>query len=270
MDEQNQMQENKIVKPLVSVVTVVYNGEKHLERTIKSIVNQTYDNLEYIIIDGGSTDSSLEIIKKYEDSISYWVTEKDEGIYDAMNKGLKVATGEYIGILNADDYYSPNAVEKSVEKIIETGTDYSVGKIQFVNTKVTASPIFPLVDSFVYQEMMYPHISAFISKEAYLKAGLFDTSYKIAGDFDMALKIHLNGYKCCYVDDIIIGYLEEGGVSSTTSTNIEFRDVAISHGKSIVMAYYDYIYQVSKVKTYNLLPKKIIKFLQKLKKSRYS
>ena len=90
-------------KPLISVITVVYNGEKYLEETIQSIINQTYDNVEYIIIDGGSTDGTVDIIKKYEDRIDYWVSEKDKGISDAFNKGVKVAKGDYINFQGDGD-----------------------------------------------------------------------------------------------------------------------------------------------------------------------
>lgn len=98
-------------KPLVSIVTPVYNGEKYLEDTIQSIIKQTYDNIEYIIIDGGSTDKTLDIIKKYEDKIAYWMSEQDRGMYDGINKGFKMATGEIFAWLNSDDKYYHSAVE---------------------------------------------------------------------------------------------------------------------------------------------------------------
>jgi glycosyltransferase involved in cell wall biosynthesis len=101
-------------EPLVSIITVVFNGERYLEETIKSVINQTYKNIEYIIIDGGSTDNTLNIIKKYEDKIDYWISEKDKGIYDAINKGIKLSRGELIGIINADDYYEIDVLEKVV------------------------------------------------------------------------------------------------------------------------------------------------------------
>lgn len=96
--------------PKISIVTVVFNAEKYIEETMQSVINQTYDNVEYLIIDGGSTDGTLDIIKKYEDKIDYWVSEKDNGIYDAMNKGIKVFTGDYINFLNAGDSFVNNNV----------------------------------------------------------------------------------------------------------------------------------------------------------------
>lgn len=89
----------------ISIVTVSYNAAKTIEQTIKSVINQTYSNIEYIVIDGGSTDGTVDIIRKYEDRIAYWVSEPDGGIFDAMNKGIKVATGEVVGIINSDDWY---------------------------------------------------------------------------------------------------------------------------------------------------------------------
>ena len=104
-------------KPLISIITVVFNGEKYLEETIQSVINQTYSNVEYIIIDGGSTDGTLDIIKKYEKKIDYWVSEKDKGIYDAMNKGIDVASGEWINFMNASDiFYNSDVLKYTFNK----------------------------------------------------------------------------------------------------------------------------------------------------------
>ena len=104
-------------RPLVSVITVVYNGQATLERAIGSVLQQTYPHIEYIVIDGGSTDGTLETIQRYDDRIALWLSEPDSGIFDAMNKGLALATGSYMAILNCDDYYPPRAVESVVARI---------------------------------------------------------------------------------------------------------------------------------------------------------
>ena len=108
-------------KPMISIITVVFNGEKYLEQTIQSVINQTYDNVEYILIDGGSTDGTVDIIKKYGVQIDYWISESDSGIYDAWNKGLSLATGDIIGFCNADDFYEQTTlvkIEQSLKKIL--------------------------------------------------------------------------------------------------------------------------------------------------------
>ena len=102
---------NKNLNPLISIITVVKNNEKYLEETIQSIINQKFKNFEYIIIDGKSTDRTLEIIKKYNTEIDYWISEDDKGIYDAFNKGINIANGELIGFVNSDDVLTPNALE---------------------------------------------------------------------------------------------------------------------------------------------------------------
>src|SRR5438105_14705 len=121
--------------PRISIITVVYNNVANIEVTILSILNQTYKNIEYIVIDGGSTDGTLDVIKKYKDKISFWVSEKDNGIYDAMNKGIKVATGEWINFINSGDSYFDNDV---LEKIMEaeyfnaTSIDVIYGNTQII------------------------------------------------------------------------------------------------------------------------------------------
>ena len=127
--------------PLVSIITVVYNGEKHIEQTINSVLNQTYSNIEYIIIDGDSTDNTLNIIKKYEDKIAHFISEKDSGIYNAMNKGLALTKGEIISILNADDYYFENTLQQVVDIFSTSQSDIVYGNMAVSYTHLTLPTI---------------------------------------------------------------------------------------------------------------------------------
>lgn len=255
-------------KPLVSIITVVFNGEKYLEKTIQSVINQTYANVEYIIIDGGSTDRTLDIIKKYEDQVDYWVSERDRGIYDAMNKGLMLSLGEVIGIINADDWYMIDTVEKSVSALQKSGAEYSMGNIQKVPSRIVAKPIFPLTRGHIYQEMMYPHISAFIKKTVYKKVGLFDARYRIAADFDMALRIHIANFRSVYVDTIL-AMLIEGGISNDTKSKKEYLDIVVRHGKNFLSAYGTYILHLMKYYIIKILPNFLVAKILKIRKSRF-
>ena len=253
--------------PLITIITVVYNGEEYLEETIQSVINQTYPNVEYIIIDGGSTDRTLDIIKKYEDYIDYWVSEKDDGIYDAMNKGLKVAKGDYIAILNADDYYKKNAVQSNIECILKSTKDYAIANVEYTDGNII-KPIIPL-EKKIYQEMPYPHVSALIPLKIYKDVGFFDTNFKIAGDHDMAVRIILKGYQYCY-NNKIIATLEKGGISDSLTSNFEFCKVAMKNGKNLLLAYATLYKQILKIKIIKFLPKRIAYVLKKLKRSRFA
>ena len=124
---------NNTQSPLITIITVAYNAVKDIENTILSVLNQTYPNIEYIIIDGGSTDGTLDIIKKYEDKISYWVSEPDKGIYDAMNKGTLKATGEWLNFMNAGDtFYNEQVLEKVFKDNNWSDTDVIYGDVIYV------------------------------------------------------------------------------------------------------------------------------------------
>lgn len=254
---------NKSLVPLVSIITVTFNAEEYLEEAIDSVLNQTYKNIEYIIIDGGSTDSTVDIIKKFEKKIDYWVSEKDAGIYDAMNKGLKASTGDIIGILNADDFYVNDAVEKSVSALLESGLDYSVGNIIKIPSHVIVAPVYPLISA-NYQGMMYPHIGAFIKKSVYNKVGFFDTRYKLAADFEMAMRIHTAGFKAIYVRQII-GRINEGGVSASQLTKKENMNIAIQYGRSAFLARIDYWRYRLQSLLHHCCPSSYLKFTKKIK-----
>ena len=196
-------------KPLISIVTVVYNGEKFLEDTIQSVINQTYDNIEYIIIDGGSTDGTVDIIEKYEDKIDYWVSENDDGIYDAMNKGIKKAYGELIGIINADDWYEKYTIKTTVKSYIENNKpDVIYGLLRYIKDeheyKIDAQH-----HDFL-EERMIPHPTCFIKKEIYEQLNYYDLSYKSAADYDLLLRIKRFGYSLIKINSILANFRTDG------------------------------------------------------------
>jgi glycosyltransferase involved in cell wall biosynthesis len=199
------------IDPLVSIVTVVYNGEKYIERTIQSVLQQTYSPIEYIIIDGGSKDKTISIIKKYDEQIAHWISEPDKGISDAFNKGIQACQGEIIGIINADDWYEPDAVEKIVKTIGEY--DIAYGKIVYWrNNKI--DKISPADHTLLPREMSVNHMGVFVRKSAYERWGMFDTTLKYAMDYDLLLRFFLGGAKYVYVDEIIAN-MQWGGISDS-------------------------------------------------------
>lgn len=179
--------------PLISIITVVYNGAKTLEQTIESVLNQTYKNIEYIIIDGGSTDGTLDIIKQYEEQISLWISEPDKGLYDAMNKGIKKAKGEIIGMINSDDWYEPNAVELIVEayKLNPEKKIFHGDRFDILEDGTKRIRKFhPSSFKFLYYGMTYNHPSMFVHREEY-KYHLYNINLKSHSDYQFVLEAFL-------------------------------------------------------------------------------
>ncbi len=206
------MEENNKA-PLISIITVVYNGEKYLEQTIQSVINQTYKNIEYIVIDGGSTDGTLDIIKKYEEHISYWVSESDKGLYDAMNKGIGVAKGELIGMINSDDWYELEAVEIMAEayknnptKSIFHADRYDIDK----DGNKTVRKFHPSAFKFKYYGMTYNHPSMFITNDEY-KIHKYNTELRALSDFQFVLETFFRDEKLLYyIDKPLVNYRLDG------------------------------------------------------------
>jgi len=198
-------------KPLVSIITVVYNGEKYLEETIKSVINQTYNNVEYIIIDGGSTDGTLEIIKKYEDAIDYWVSEKDAGIYDAMNKGIERASGEWINFMNAGDgFYSTDVLQKIFFKNDFLGVEVIYGNHNVIYpTKTKIVKAGNIKD--IYKGSQFCHQSSFVSSKTH-KINKFNLANKIGADFELFYTLYKKDLHFKYIDIIVSNYCA-GGLS---------------------------------------------------------
>lgn len=204
--------------PLVSIITVVLNGEKFLEQTFQSVFSQTYPNIEYLVIDGGSTDHTLNIIKKNESKIDYWVSEKDGGIFFAMNKGIELSKGEWIGILNADDYYSPDTVQLVMNNALKTKANIVHGDILLI-TDTTQTRMSPDISLMSQQPSIF-HPTCFVKKEVYHSIGKFDTQYKISSDYDFLLRCVQKNCKFEYIPEIL-SHFRPGGMSGKCASNIE-------------------------------------------------
>lgn len=196
----------------ISIITVSYNAAATIEQAISSVVNQTYKNIEYIIIDGGSTDGTVDIIRKYEDRIAYWVSEPDKGIYDAMNKGIDAATGDYVYFLGADDaLLSKDIVWGITTDIVRTNADlYSYGVYIVDNrgkqkyySNAHAKRNSNLVD-------MVPHQGMFVRYKL-IKYFQFDTHYKVSADYKFFLQCYLDvSIRKIYFDRAVAFFAFEG------------------------------------------------------------
>jgi len=197
----------------LSIITVTYNSEKYLEQTIQSIANQTYRNKEYIIIDGGSTDGTLNIIKKYENKISYWISESDNGIADAMNKGLKVAAGDYVLFIHSDDYLiDPTVLEKSVT-YIDDKFDIYVFQVIFDKNgdkKISLNRGFSWWTNF---KMGSCHQGQVCSRSLLERLGGFNTTFRINMDYDLILRAYRNGARSKTIN-LPISIMRLTGISS--------------------------------------------------------
>lgn len=200
----------------ISIITVCYNSQDTIRDTLESVLSQTYENYEYLIIDGKSTDSTLNIIKEYEkkfDGKLKYVSEKDNGLYDAMNKGIKMASGDIIGIINSDDILAhKNVFRKVIDKIKDNDGVYSNLLMLDENLEKT----YRLFKSKKMSKKLGwhpPHPTLYIKKEVYGKYGYFDINYKIAADLDFMLRIINNDVKLKYINDYFV-YMRAGGAST--------------------------------------------------------
>lgn len=223
--------------PLFSIITVCYNSEKYIRDTIESLLNQTYDNIEYVIVDGKSTDNTIDIIKEYEPKFNgrmKWVSEPDEGIYDAMNKGIKMSTGDIIGFLNSDDFYIKNNSIEIIKKEFKSSTEIdacycNVAYVDRNNTK-SITRIWGESNQQFFSKCQFGwvpcHPSFFAKSQAYKKIGGFDTDLSIAADFDLLCRFLKNKkINIKYVNETLIKMRENGfsnnGLMPIIKGNIE-------------------------------------------------
>ena len=208
----------------ISVITVSYNAAATIEQTILSVIRQDYSNIEYIVIDGGSTDGTVDMIRKYEDKIAYWVSEPDAGIYDAMNKGIRRATGDYLYFLGADDWLRDEAVLCRVSEFIRLHPGYGLymGNVFLYHPKLRMEKrqrVFFSPEA-VKRGHMYPHQGMFAQREL-LQAG-FDTKYKIAADYKVLLQNVVRGIPFCLMDVDVAYYSVLGTSAGIRQLNDEY------------------------------------------------
>ncbi len=209
----------------ISIITVSFNSQNTLRRTIESVLSQNYDNIEFILIDGGSTDWTLDIIDNYKDRINFFISEPDKGIYDAMNKGIIAASGDIIGILNSDDFYTDETILKKVaDKFHETTCDAAYGDLLYVKS-MDVSKIFRYwkSGSFSVKKLrkgwMLPHPTFFVKKSVYEKYGLYNTQLNSASDYEMILRLLYNcNIKVNYMPLVMVK-MRVGGTSNANLIN---------------------------------------------------
>ncbi len=232
----------------ISIITVCYNSESTIIDTIESVINQTYSNIEYIIVDGKSKDRTLEIIQSYNNKISKWISESDYGLYDAMNKGISMATGDFIGILNSDDkYFSEKTIEQIVDFHLKNNIDASIGNII---QREQSSKIKRLYSSKYWRPeklkigFMPPHPSIFIKKDLFNKFGNYSCDFKIGADYELIVRFFLKNrinwkYSGIITTSMLTGGLSSSGLSSYITitkeitkalkmNNIAFNKIVIS------------------------------------------
>lgn len=218
--------------PLVSIITVVYNGEKHIEQTIKSVLSQPYSNIEYIIIDGASTDKTLEIIEKYKTKISTLISEKDSGIYNAMNKGLAVAKGEIIGILNADDYYFENTIALVAKAFMQSKAGIVYGnlvKLRSFESEDFFKEVAPNI-SLMERTMPIFHPATFIKKAVFEKIGNFNEKYKLSADYDFIYRAYNAKSVFEYIPQPLTVFRIDGASSTNCKSYKEGYKILVSYG----------------------------------------
>lgn len=216
----------------VTIITVCFNSEATIERTIQSVLGQTYSNIEYIIIDGKSTDNTLNIIGQYRSVFGnrmIVISEKDQGIYDAMNKGIRLATGELIGIINSDDWYERTAVEDTVSAFKEFGrqTVVTYGMIRYYDGDQEESQHFYRHE--YLRNRMISHPTCFVSKAVYNRIGCFDLRYRLAADYEFMIRAYRNNIDFLPIYKLIANF-RLNGASHSTQTEEEVLRIKKENG----------------------------------------
>ncbi len=208
----------------ISVIVPSYNSEKTIEKTIISIINQSYRNIELIIIDGGSSDETVAIIKKYQDKIKYWISEPDKGISDAFNKGLSVCSGDYINFQGADDFLlSKSVIEEMIQDIDVERDIFVCGKIKRIKEDTDNEVVFITSNQFKKTSLLFrmslPHQALFTNKKFFIKYGNFDVNNKFCMDYEILLRAYKK-FPSVIMKDVFVSAWREGGIGKDKTLEI--------------------------------------------------
>jgi len=254
--------------PRITIITVVYNGAAYLEDAISSVISQSSGHLEYVVIDGGSQDGSVDIIRQYEDQIDIWISEPDDGIYDAMNKGIRLATGDVIGILNSDDVLNDKVIEQIAEVFRnEPLLDFVYG---FVERITTSGKVYDIAPSLSISEMEkkkfhqipIPHGALFVKKNMFDELGFYKTDYVVNSDYDFILRL-IENQKIGKKLDVAISRFRDGGLSSNYITFWERRKILKEYNVPFMKREYVILKAIIKLFLSKLLPETIVSYLRK-------
>ncbi len=261
--------QNKIIKtksdyfrnlPIVSIITVVYNSEKYIEKTIKSVINQSYPNVEFIIVDGKSTDKTIEIIKKYKNSIDNWISESDNGIYDAMNKGIKLSTGDYIWFINSgDEINSLNVLEHVFEnKTNKADVYYGETLIIDLESKTIGMNRRKAPSSLSWKSfrkgMLITHQSIIVSKKNVVD---YNLNYKFSSDFDWIIQILKKAETIENTNIILSKYMDGGRTKQTLIPGLKERYLIMIEYYGFFITIYNHIIMLAKLFVFLLKNKRL-------------
>ena len=232
---------------LITIITVVKNAEQTIEKSIQSVLKQKYDNIEYIVLDGGSTDKTSEIIKKYQKKIDKVIIERDKGIWDAMNKGVEIATGDIIGFLNADDFYNPDALSLVNDYFINNQIDFLFGSVKKYKLLHGYKP-WKIKFSFGFYTSH--SVGFFIKREKHIEVGKYSLDY-LSSDLDffykMIVNLKLKGMST--KKDEVLGEFSKGGFSSKINYITHLKDlnkIRINNNQNKIFVYTLYIFKIIK------------------------
>ena len=241
------------MKPILSIITVVFNNANYISNAIDSVLQNKTNDVQYIIIDGASTDGTVDIIKSYGDKISKVVSENDEGLYHAMNKGAALADGDYISFINADDYYVDSNLTKAITSIRENRPDVLYADLDYIDSENVIKRCWRpgnFKAKKLYDLWIPPHPTTFMKLDLFNKVGGFNLNYKLAADYDLILRVLSIANKVHYFDTVLVK-MRLGGATNISWSNIYKQNVEIA--KSYKLVFHRYPIRQFILKAFNRL-----------------